>query len=280
MKVSLQVALAALIVVGCLIPWTFGQQPTPAYSPYRPTAMPHGYQAIADTTPDGTQKVIVISPDGKIIAELPVATTSGSSAGVKSKMRPSLGSSMGAPPQAGTVFTPDGGSGRLGGPSTMMPGGAAGMSPGMPGMGMLDPESEEEAAREAQTLTTQLRSTLLDEKQRAEVIAKLREALNRQFDLQQKRRDLEVGKIEERLGKLKETMKKREEAKETIISRRLDELSGATDDLGWEETEIRIRARGDGAGAGSGFGTSDYRVPEAHPVAPRVLPGSPPKPGR
>lgn len=288
MKVSLQVALAALIVAGCLIPWTFGQQPTPPMGPAAtaPPAVGTGsFQAIPFTTAGGGQTVIVISPEGKVVGEVPArekyqdytADPSGTPPG---KMR---GSVRRDPPD---FTSSDGGRMWLNEPSRMMPGGRPGMTPGMSAMTAkptLDPEaaklyaSEEEAAWDALALTNQLRNTLLDEKERADVIEKLREALNRQFDLQQKRRDLEVGKIEERLGKLKETMKKREEAKETIISRRLDELSGASDDLGWEETEIRVRARGDGTGAGGGFGTSDHRDPAA-PLGVLVSPHKPTKP--
>jgi hypothetical protein len=111
-----------------------------------------------------------------------------------------------------------------------------------------DPETaklyaaEEEAAKEAHELTTKLKSTT-DEKDKEKVTTALRDALTRQFDAQQKRRAHEVSKIEERLGKLKDTMKKRESAKDTIIGRRLDELSGVTDDLGWEETGVPARAR-------------------------------------
>jgi hypothetical protein len=94
---------------------------------------------------------------------------------------------------------------------------------------------EQEAAKESQDLVRELRDTD-DEAKRKDVSEKLRDSLNQQFDAQQKRRAHEVSKIEERLAKLKDTMKKREAAKEQIVGRRLDELSGVMDELGWEET--------------------------------------------
>lgn len=96
-------------------------------------------------------------------------------------------------------------------------------------------EAESQAALESMQLARELR-TAADEKQKPELKARLKEALEKQFDAQQKRRSLEVTKIEERLSKLKDTMKKRETAKETIVGRRLDELTGVTDELGWEDT--------------------------------------------
>jgi hypothetical protein len=78
---------------------------------------------------------------------------------------------------------------------------------------------------------------------------------------------LEIGKIEERLGKLKDTMKKREAAKETIIGRRFDELTGVTDELGWEETGIGARIRTGEAGL--------YTVPANVPAYPPPTPVPP-----
>lgn len=66
--------------------------------------------------------------------------------------------------------------------------------------------------------------------------AALRDALVRQFDAQQKRRSEEIASIEERLGKLKETLQKRGAAKDAIVGKRLDQLTGVKDDLAWEET--------------------------------------------
>jgi hypothetical protein len=95
----------------------------------------------------------------------------------------------------------------------------------------------------------------------------LREKLAVIFDMQQQRRAREVAKIEERLGKLKETMKKREAAKDSIIDRRLDTLTGGVDELGWEETFPL-----GGPNAANQYGTPGY--PERSPFAPVPAPAT------
>jgi hypothetical protein len=67
---------------------------------------------------------------------------------------------------------------------------------------------EIEAANEAKRLVAVLSKG--SESEQAEAKTKLREALVRQFDAQQKRRTQEIASIEERLGKLKETLQKRD----------------------------------------------------------------------
>jgi hypothetical protein len=137
-----------------------------------------------------------------------------------------------------------------------------------------DPETaklhaeEEAAAKESQELVGQVRAAK-DEKEKGDAANKLREALSKQFDAQQKRRALEIGKIEERLGKLKDTMKKRETAKDTIVGRRLDELTGVTDELGWEETG--------GAGRYGTGGGPNFYVPGNVPAVPPPAGFPPPR---
>lgn len=95
--------------------------------------------------------------------------------------------------------------------------------------------AEMEGANAARSFSEQLANAESDE-QREELKAKLRDALNRQFDAQQERRTEEIASIEERLGKLKETLQKRDAAKEAIVGKRLDQLMGVKDELAWEET--------------------------------------------
>ncbi|HUE70941.1 MAG TPA: hypothetical protein VMP01_08625 [Pirellulaceae bacterium] len=83
-----------------------------------------------------------------------------------------------------------------------------------------------------------------DEEDKERIKTQLREKLTTIFDLQQKRRAGEVAKIEQRLAKLKATMSKRDAAKQEIVDRRLDMLTGGIDELGWEDT-----FRGPGANA-------------------------------
>lgn len=102
-------------------------------------------------------------------------------------------------------------------------------------------ESERAAAEEAAELAIKLRQEKngdVSEAIREATEKALREAITRQFEMQQERRSLEVSHIEQRLQKLKETMSRRDEAKDAIIARRFDELRGVLDDLGWEETPI------------------------------------------
>jgi hypothetical protein len=103
-----------------------------------------------------------------------------------------------------------------------------------------DPETqkllaqEQSAAQEARALAASAQAGSDSEK--ADAKKKLREKLIQIFDLQQQRRNREITKIEERLGKLKDTLKKRDTAKESIIDRRLEALTGGVDELGWEES--------------------------------------------
>ncbi len=72
-----------------------------------------------------------------------------------------------------------------------------------------------------------------DEGQRAKVKTKLADLLNKQFDMQQKRRDQEVAAIEAQLKKLRELMRKRGENRQKIIDNRLDQLVREAEGLGW-----------------------------------------------
>jgi hypothetical protein len=153
-------------------------------------------------------------------------------------------------------------------------------------------QQEQAAAAEARQLTTQFQRASTGQK-RTEAKGELREKLVRIFELQQMRRQREVGQIEERLGKLKDTMKKRNAAKDSIVDRRLEALTGGIDELGWEETGARgpggLRwapesAFGYGGGDYSRFAPS-YSQPPNAPAAPRAKastrparPGQPPQP--
>jgi len=94
---------------------------------------------------------------------------------------------------------------------------------------------ERAAAQEARALATNIQ-VAAPGSDPAELKKHLREKLAQIFDLQQERRTREIAKIEERLGKLKETLKKRDSAKDSIVDRRLETLTGGVDELGWEES--------------------------------------------
>jgi hypothetical protein len=96
--------------------------------------------------------------------------------------------------------------------------------------------SQEQATAQEARVLAELYARGESDAAKAEAKKKLREKLALIFDLQQQRRAHEIAKIEERLGKLKDTMKKRSDSKDPIIDRRLEQLTGGVDELGWEET--------------------------------------------
>lgn len=156
------------------------------------------------------------------------------------------------------VFTPDGG-------TVLFGGGPAG-----------DPETakllqeELQATQEAQKLWSDFRAAESDG-DKEKVKTQLREKLTTIFDLQQKRRAGEVAKIEQRLAKLKATMSKRDAAKQEIVDRRLDVLTGGIDELGWEDT-----FRGPGAQRFEPIPAARYETPSSpiHSPGPAVFPPS------
>ena len=94
---------------------------------------------------------------------------------------------------------------------------------------------EQAADQEAKSLAAQYAQAGTEEKS-AEVKKKLREKLAAIFAMQQKRRTAEITSIEERLARLKDISKKRETNKDAIVDRRLEQLTGGVDELGWEES--------------------------------------------
>lgn len=96
--------------------------------------------------------------------------------------------------------------------------------------------NEEQAAdQEARSLAAQYVQAPTEEKT-AEVKKQLREKLVAIFAMQQKRRTAEITSIEERLARLKDISKKRETNKDAIVDRRLEQLTGGVDELGWEDS--------------------------------------------
>jgi hypothetical protein len=98
----------------------------------------------------------------------------------------------------------------------------------------MDKLVQEEAAteREVAALIESYTHTEGD-KGRSDIKSKVATALEKEFDLQQKRRDLELSRVEARLKKVRELMKKRSEARQSIIDKRLDQLLREADGLGW-----------------------------------------------
>jgi hypothetical protein len=98
-------------------------------------------------------------------------------------------------------------------------------------MGRLNQE-EARAERETASLLDKY-SKATDDAQRSKLKTQLSTALEKQFDLQQKRREMELKQVEERLARLRTLMQKRSDAKQTIIEKRLDQLVREAEGLGW-----------------------------------------------
>ena len=117
--------------------------------------------------------------------------------------------------------------------------------PGGPGMGLggqgdffqEDPEmaalnrSDYDLDAKTQELAEQLRNAKTEEREK--IKTQITETVTKHFDVRQKRRELQIKRMEDELKKLREAMIKRNESKEQIIKKRLTELVGNEDDLGF-----------------------------------------------
>jgi hypothetical protein len=98
----------------------------------------------------------------------------------------------------------------------------------------MDKLLQEEAAAEHQVhQLVELYARRESETERGKIRANLATALQKEFDLQQKRRDLELARIEARVKKVRELMQKRADARQSIIEKRLDQLFREAEGLGW-----------------------------------------------
>ncbi len=103
-------------------------------------------------------------------------------------------------------------------------------------------ESEMELAHNADEVLAQFVAAEKAEDQKR-LKTELREALAKQFDVQRQRRELELKRIEERVQKLRDQIKKRNDARETIIDRRLDQLTNEAEGLGWGQPAGNVTVR-------------------------------------
>jgi hypothetical protein len=92
-------------------------------------------------------------------------------------------------------------------------------------------------AQQSQQLIDQY-GAATDDADRAKLKEQLAQTLERQFDSQQKLRELEVSRIEARLKTLRELIAKRNESKRSIIVKRLDQLIGDAEGLGWSSPGV------------------------------------------
>jgi hypothetical protein len=93
-------------------------------------------------------------------------------------------------------------------------------------------QTEHELARQSDDLVRQYGDTE-DYGQREKLRGQMRELLVKQFEAQQQRREKELSNVEQRLSKLREQLKKRTSARDTIVDRRLENLTSDADGLGW-----------------------------------------------
>jgi hypothetical protein len=106
------------------------------------------------------------------------------------------------------------------------------------GPGEDDPEmskliqAEHELDRQSDDLVKQYGATE-DYSQREKLRTQLRELLVKQFDAQQLRREKELERVEKRISDLRAQIKKRTSARDTIVDRRLENLTSDADGLGW-----------------------------------------------
>ncbi len=100
-------------------------------------------------------------------------------------------------------------------------------------------------AQQSQQLVDQY-AAATDDADRAKLKEQLAQTLERQFDSQQKLRELEVSRIETRLKTLRDLIAKRNESERSIIGKRLDQLIGDAEGLGWSSPGV-------GAGPGVQF---------------------------
>jgi len=94
-------------------------------------------------------------------------------------------------------------------------------------------------AQQSQQLIDQY-SEAKDEVDRVKLKAQLAQTLERQFDSQQQLRELEVSRIEGRLKTLRELIAKRNDSKRSIIDKRLDQLIGDAEGLGWSSPGVGV----------------------------------------
>jgi hypothetical protein len=97
-----------------------------------------------------------------------------------------------------------------------------------------DPRRTEETnlARVADELAKKLGGAKSDT-DRSQIKTQLSEALEKQFDLRQKRHQEEIAGLEAKVKKLKGLVGKRQENRREIVSKRLDQILSNAEGLGW-----------------------------------------------
>ena len=89
-------------------------------------------------------------------------------------------------------------------------------------------KADSEMERKSLEISNQLRQLPRD--QRVKLKEELTTLLNEHFDVRQKRRELQIKRMEEELKKLRDAVTKRSESRKEIVGKRLNELTGETND--------------------------------------------------
>lgn len=90
-------------------------------------------------------------------------------------------------------------------------------------------KQDQDLDRESHDLAMQLRRAPTDQKDSLKT--KLTEVVTKQFQARQARRELEIKRLESELTRIRDQIKKRSDAKDSIIQRRVSELTGQEGDL-------------------------------------------------
>jgi len=181
-----------------------------------------------ETTVTSKRAMIVMSVLGMIALSLPAQTpTGGTSPQQPNPLVPAGGARAGAGMGGGF-----GGGGGLGGGMGLIPqGGGFGGGPMQIGMSYGMSPEEAQLAHQCDSLVRELAKAEGAEKDKLK--AKLTEAIDKQFDLRQKRHETEIASLESQLKKLKDMVQKRQENRKDIVGKRLEQLVRDSEGLGW-----------------------------------------------
>ena len=92
-------------------------------------------------------------------------------------------------------------------------------------------QSDSDLDEQTRNLSEKLHSAKKEDREK--IKAEITEVITKHFDVRQERRELQIKRMEDELKKLRESMTKRNDSKDQIIRKRLAELIGNEDDLGF-----------------------------------------------
>lgn len=87
--------------------------------------------------------------------------------------------------------------------------------------------------RDSRSLADKVRRLASGAADRVKLEGEMKELVQKHFDVRQKRRELELKRVEEQLSKLRDSIKTRLDGREDSIRRRIAELIGRPEDIGF-----------------------------------------------